>query len=253
MDLLLNASEAIGAQPGQISITTGSVHLATADCLTGMQDPLAQGDYVFVEVADTGCGIEPSLLDRVFDPFFSTKFTGRGLGLPAVLGIVRGHHGTIQVESTLGSGSAFRLWLPALPGNATASEPPAAPVPGWHGSGTILVVDDEAAVRLTATTMLELLGFDTVCAADGLEAVEIYRANPEKFWCVLLDATMPRLDGEGALRELVRIRENVRVVLSSGYSKKDIMARFAGRGLSGFLQKPYTLQGLTAVLQSLQP
>jgi two-component system, cell cycle sensor histidine kinase and response regulator CckA len=142
------------------------------------------------------------------------------------------------------------VWLPALTGEATASKPVGLPAQNWRGSGTILVVDDEEAIRLTAQGMLEVLGFQTVAAADGLEAIEIYRASSERFWCVLLDATRPKLGGEATFQELVRIRRNVRVVLWSGYTKDDIMGRFAGRGLSGFLQKPYTLQDLTAVLQS---
>ncbi len=252
MNLLINASEALGDKPGQITLTTGAAHRSTADLKSPwMQDPLPAGDYVFLEVTDTGCGIDPSILGRIFDPFFTTKFAGRGLGLSAVLGIVRSHHGTIQVESAAGRGSMFRVWLPALAGEAAVAEPARRPARNWRGSGTILVVDDEEAIRLTAAHMLDLLGFETVTANDGVEAVEIYRASPDRFWCVILDATMPRLGGEATFRELVGIRENVRVILSSGYTKDDIMARFAGRGLSGFLQKPYTLENLTEVLQSL--
>jgi signal transduction histidine kinase/CheY-like chemotaxis protein len=252
MSLLVNAAEAIGNEPGEITLATGSAPRTALDLQSFcVQEPLPPGEYVFLEVTDTGGGIEDSVLPRVFEPFFSTKFTGRGLGLAAGLGIVRSHHGTIQVQSTPGRGSTFRVWLPAVAGELSASEPPARPARDWRGSGTILVVDDEEAIRFTLQAMLELLGFETVTAADGLEAVEIYRDNPDRFWCVLLDATMPNLDGEATFRELVGIRENVHVVLSSGYTRNDIMTRFAGRGLSGFLQKPYKLEDLSAVLQGL--
>jgi CheY-like chemotaxis protein len=252
MSLIVNASEALGDQPGQVTISTGSAPLRTEDLLSPWaQDPLPPGEYVFLEVADTGCGIDSDLVGRLFEPFFSTKFTGRGLGLAAALGIVRAHHGMIQVESAPGRGSRFRVWLPALAGTATATEPVAVAARDWRGSGAILVVDDEEAVRVTATTMLELLGFEVACAADGLEAIEIYRADPRRFRGVILDATMPGLDGVGTFRELVRIRDDVRVVLSSGYAKDDIVAPLEGRGLFGFLQKPYTLHDLVAVLQGL--
>lgn len=252
MNLLINASEAIGNQPGQITLTTGSAGCAAPDLESPwVQDPLPAGDYVFLEVADTGHGIEASVLTRVFEPFFSTKFTGRGLGLAAVLGIVRSHHGSIQVRSSPGRGATFRVWLPAVAGELTAPEPLRSTARNWTGSGTILVVDDEDAVRSAAECMLEVLGFQTVPAADGPEAIEIYRADPERFWCVLLDATMPKLDGEATFEELSHIRPDVRVILSSGFSKNDIMARFAGRRLAGFLPKPYTLENLAAALQNL--
>ncbi len=252
MSLVMNASEAIGNQPGYITLTTGSAHCASTDLQSPwLQDPLPGGDYVFLEVTDTGCGIEPATLARVFEPFFTTKFTGRGLGLAAVLGIVRSHRGTIQVQSAPGRGSAFRVWLPAISGPVEAAAAAGAPAPHWRGLGTVLVVDDDEDVRSTAKELLELLGFKTLTAADGLEAVEIYRADPDRIWCVLLDATMPRLSGEATFQELVRIRGNVRVVLSSGYSKDDILARFAGHSLSGFLQKPYTLAHLVAVFQNV--
>ncbi len=155
------------------------------------------------------------------------------------------------MESEPGRGSRFRVWLPALACTAKATEPLTVAAPDWRGAGTILVVDDEEAVRSTATKMLELLGFEVICAADGLEAIEIYRADPRRFRGVILDATMPNLDGIATFRELVRIREDVRVVLSSGYAKDDIVAPLEGRGLSGFLQKPYRLYDLMAVLQGL--
>ena len=253
MNLLLNAAEASATQPGQITLTTGAAARTTEDLQSPwVSERLPGGDYVFLEVADTGCGMDASVLSRMFEPFFSTKFAGRGLGLPAVLGIVRSHHGTIHVESTPGRGSTFRVWLPVFAGTAPAAAPAAAPTPDWRGAGTILVVDDEHGVRVTAQATLERLGFETLGAADGRDAIDLYRANPDRIWCVLLDATMPGLDGDATLRELVRIRENVRVVLTSGYSKDDILARFHGRGLAGFLQKPYRLQDLSAVLQGLR-
>jgi signal transduction histidine kinase/CheY-like chemotaxis protein len=252
MSLIVNASEALGDEPGQITLSTGSARLTEKDLQSPwVQGPLPPGEYVFLAVADTGCGIDPDLVGRLFEPFFSTKFTGRGLGLAAVLGIVRAHHGVIQVESAPGRGSRFRVWLPALGPASAAVDPVAVAARDWRGSGTILVVDDEEAVRTTATRMLELLGFEVVSAADGPEAIELFRADPQRFRAVILDVTMPKLDGIATFRELVRMREDVRAILSSGYARDEIMTPLQSLGLFGFLQKPYTLHDLVAAIQDL--
>ncbi|GAB4303329.1 MAG: hypothetical protein Fur0034_19100 [Desulfuromonadia bacterium] len=249
MNLVINASEAIGEKSGVISLTTGVI-----DCDDSylkevwLDENLAEGLYVFLEVADTGCGMSRDTMARLFDPFFTTKFTGRGLGMAAVMGIVRGHRGAVKVYSEEGRGSTFKILLPACDRpaeifNHTGDN-------GWRGSGRALLVDDEETVRGIGGEMLREMGFSVTTAADGREAVRIFREDPG-FDLVILDLTMPHMDGEECYRELRRIDPGVRVVMSSGYNEQEITQRFAGKGLCGFIQKPYKLSQLKEVLKRM--
>ena len=240
MNLIINASEAIGDKSGITSIRTGVIHADRSYLSEAYLSPeLAGGDYVYLEIADSGSGMSAETKAKIFDPFFTTKFTGRGLGLAAVLGIVRGHKGALKVYSELGKGTTFKLLLPCCNAAPTPIEPVKAPSKNWRGSGTILVVDDEASVRTIAARMLQLFGFSTLLASDGREGVEMFRANKDKISAVILDMTMPHLNGEEAFREIRRIRSDARVLLVSGYNEQDATDRFAGKGLDGFLQKPF--------------
>ncbi len=245
MNLIVNASEAIGERSGVISITVGLAHCDTqylAGCVGA--DNLQAGDFVYLEVADTGHGMEKATLDRIFDPFFSTKFTGRGLGLAAVLGIIRGHHGAIRVYSEPGRGTTFKLLLPASDSAAHRLDNRAQVSMPYHGSGKILLADDEETIRNLGRRMLQRAGFDVVVAADGREAIEKFTAEKDHISLVILDLTMPHFDGEACYRELRQIKPGVKVILSSGYNEQDIVSRFAGKGLAGFVQKPYTTEEL---------
>ena len=254
MNLVINASEAIGDRSGVVTISTGARH-CDAEYLreTFLDDSLPEGLYVSLEVSDTGCGMDKETQARIFEPFFTTKFTGRGLGMSAVLGIVRGHKGALKVYSEPGKGTTFRLLFPASfqEGEETVAETVESGSE-WCGSGTVLLVDDDETILGIGRLMLERLGFSVLTAGDGQEAVEIFRFRGKEIALVLLDLTMPRMNGEEAFRELRRIDPDVRVVLSSGYSEQEIAARFAGRGLAGFIQKPYQVERLRETLKQIQ-
>jgi two-component system cell cycle sensor histidine kinase/response regulator CckA len=251
MNLVTNAAEAIGDACGAITLATRSQHVDEAYLRrTGVNEALPEGEYVVIEVSDDGCGMDGATCDRVFEPFFTTKFQGRGLGLAAVLGIVRGHGGAIVVYSEPAKGSSFKVLLPAARGEAPAeSRPTTAAATAAPLTGTVLVVDDESVVREAASGMLEHLGFEVVVAADGAAALDLFRRQGERIRLVLLDMTMPRMDGEETFRELRRLAPNARVILASGYNEMDATSRFVGKGLAGFIQKPFTLAELEAKIR----
>jgi PAS domain S-box-containing protein len=228
-NLAINAAEAIGAQPGVVTLSTS---LKT----TG------SGNQVVLEVADTGVGMTGEVKARMFDPFFSTKFAGRGLGLSAVTGIIRTHKGTISVESEPGRGAVITVALPATAADAPVAEHPAEVE--LLGHGRILVADDEDLVRKMAKFTLETYGYATEIASNGAEALEKFRSGPADFAAVLLDLTMPVMSGEDVLHAIRKIRRDVPVVLSSGYTETEAVEKFQNLGLSGFLQKPYTATAL---------
>jgi PAS domain S-box-containing protein len=248
MNLITNASDALGDAAGVIRIRTALADASEqAAALERGAGPAAGGEFVVVEVSDTGCGMDADTRERIFDPFFTTKFTGRGLGLAGVLGTVRGHRGAVMVESEPGRGTRVRVLLPAAAVTAPAARAPE-PVPdGSALAGTILVVDDEEAVRAVARAVLERAGFTVLTAADGPEGIDAFRANPDGIDLVLLDMTMPSLSGAEVLGALRAVREDVRVVLSSGYSDDETRSRLPG--LAGFIQKPYRPAELMAAVR----
>jgi two-component system, cell cycle sensor histidine kinase and response regulator CckA len=255
MNLVINASEAIGDRPGIVTIETKRVQV-TADYLQrfSIHEHLSDGEYLALEVTDNGSGMSAETQARIFDPFYTTKFTGRGLGLAAVLGIVRGHKGAIKVYSEQGRGTTFKLLFPALQDDdATTAKMNFATATPWRGSGHVLIIDDEQSVRIVANRMFQMLGFTTAIAVDGLEGVEIVRASPTAFTLVLLDLTMPRMDGEETLRNLQTINPNIRIILSSGFNEQSTINRFVGRGIAGFLPKPFTIEMLTEQLRKTFP
>jgi PAS domain S-box-containing protein len=251
MNLVINASEAVGDKSGVISITTGCMQ-CDRNYLKDvwLDENLSDGLYVFVEIADSGCGMDKGTMKRIFDPFFTTKFAGRGLGMAAVLGIVRGHKGAIKVYSEPGKGSSFKLLIPAENRPLELFDPEGGDVV-WQGSGTVLLVDDEETIRALGQEMLQELGFQVEVAEDGRHALEIYRRGDTAFSLVILDLTMPHMDGEQTLRELRRLDPGVKIVISSGYNEHEVTQKFLGKGLSGFIQKPYTLLDLKNVLKNL--
>ncbi len=251
LNLVINAAEAIANQPGTISIRTGEA-VCDRDALAAM--PLSwdveEGTFAFFEISDTGPGIPEDIQPRIFDPFYTTKFLGRGLGLAAVFGILRRHGGFITVESSLASGSAFRVYLPlakAQPRALTATgsrslrELNARDAPS---RGNVLIVDDERVVREFATMALERDGFTTVLADDGSSGVESLRSMPGSVDCVLLDMTMPRMDGATALRAMREVAPEVPVIVMSGHSADVVEGLFEDGEVFAFLPKPFALDQL---------
>ncbi|MCX7049840.1 MAG: PAS domain S-box protein [Candidatus Sumerlaeota bacterium] len=253
MNLVINASEAISDQSGVITISTGVMQCERGYLAeTYLDENLPEGLYVYVEVSDTGCGMDRETMGRIFEPFFTTKFTGRGLGMSAVLGIVRGHKGALKIYSEPGKGTTFKVLFPASKEEASvAGQKDANGLEGWKGEGGILLVDDEEIVRNIAKRMLESMGFKVLIAEDGREAVNLYQDRAAEINLVLLDLTMPVMNGEEAFRELRRLDPHVRVIMSSGYTESEIASRFAGKGLAGFIQKPYRLAWLRERLQAI--
>jgi len=255
MNLIVNASEAIGDKSGVITVSTGATRCDEAYLRkTELCDDLAPGLYVYLEVADTGCGMDAETRTRIFEPFFSTKFAGRGLGLAAVMGIVRAHKGALKVYSEPGKGTTFKILFPALEtGEEVARAGEDTALAEWRGKGTVLLADDEESVRAVGARILERLGFTVLTVADGREAVALYRERGGEIVLVVLDLTMPHMDGAETFGELRRINPDVRVILASGYGREDVASRFAGKGLAGVLQKPYTRNKLKELLAGLMP
>ncbi|MDA0666984.1 MAG: ATP-binding protein [Planctomycetota bacterium] len=250
MNLILNAAESLPGGRGEIFIKTQLVAGGCAPSKHGVNVP-GDADYLCLKVTDTGCGMSEEMLDRIYDPFFSTKFTGRGLGLASVLGIVRAHKGGIQVASEVGKGTTFRLCLPL------ASEPKLLPViedtslGEWKASGLALMVDDDETVLLLGKEMLTRIGFRVIQATNGEEALRLFDSHREELSVVLLDLTMPGLSGQEVYGRMQDLDASIPVVMSSGYTEQHVALRLGSRGLGGFLQKPYTLDQLAIQIHRL--
>jgi CheY-like chemotaxis protein len=251
MNLVINAAEAIGDHPGSVSITTGELQIVDGEtCGTTVgADPVTPGRYVYFEVDDNGAGMDEATITKIFDPFFTTKFTGRGLGLSAALGIVRGHEGFMRVASSPGRGSSFRVLLPAAR-EKIAPQPVHEAKADLTGSGVILLADDEELVRRTAVATLEHLGYTILEATNGQEAIEVFERNSNRIALVILDLSMPVMDGEESLKRLKSIKPDVSVLLSSGFSETEAARRFQSTGPATFLQKPYTAQHLAELVKA---
>ncbi|HJW73201.1 MAG TPA: PAS domain S-box protein [Geothrix sp.] len=252
MNLVTNASDAIGDQEGAIHLRTRTVDLEPSQLQMDFSAaPLAPGRFVILEVEDTGMGMSAEVKSRIFDPFFTTKARGRGLGLSAMLGILRGHGGGLQISSEVGKGSTFRLYFPA-------SEAPQNPFDAFDETlqrgrlkGRVLVVDDEALIIETLQSALEVMGLEVLTAADGLEALVRFGEENENLSLVIMDLTMPRMDGREAFENMREMNPRVPIVLSSGYMERDSLQSLAGSPPDGFIQKPYQMSVLEDMLHRL--
>lgn len=256
MNLVANASDAMGPDGGRIDIRT---HVLDADrefldeCYLG--ESRQDGTFVVLEVIDDGPGLRPEIHEQIFDPFFTTKFTGRGLGLAVVLGVVQAHGGALQIESESGKGACFRILLPSLDADTALSQEDPKGNGGFEsgsfGAETLLVVDDDEGARELTTTLLSRAGFDVLEAANGADAIELYRSRKHKIAGVLLDGTMPGMSGAHVFDALRQLDPTVRVILVSGYTRDAAADPLLQRHLSGFLHKPYASDELLRVVWQL--
>ena len=235
MNLITNASEALGEQEGLITLTTSLEQVEANQLpLSPPSPPMEPGTYVALEVADTGCGLPPGSIGQIFEPFFSTKATGRGLGLSALLGILRSHQGGLRVTSRAQAGTTFTIYFPA-------QESVAEGVAASKACGRVLVVDDEPMILMNAQELIEGLGLEVLTARTGQEALERIHANPKGIALVVMDQIMPGLDGRSAARLIHQIDPDIPVILSSGFA---LESSELGEGVTGFLPKPYSLTQL---------
>jgi PAS domain S-box-containing protein len=240
INLVTNASESHVAESGSVQVAVGERHCHVgelAEAVVGRGLP--GGHYVTISVSDTGEGIAPENLGKLFEPSFSTRAKGRGLGLAAVRGIVESYHGAVTVRSEVGTGTELCVFIPARIDLQMPEETTMGSLDDWRGDGTILVIDDEESVRQVARETLSRFGFEVLTSVDGQEGVETFEKHRDEVVAVLLDVTMPGLSPEEALLEIRRMRSDVGVVISSGYGEAEASGRFAGYGWATFIQKPY--------------
>jgi CheY-like chemotaxis protein len=252
MNLIINASEAIGDAQGEIRIS-----LARAEIREGQSEkdhldlPIPPGTYVCLEVHDNGCGMDEETKQRLFEPFYTTKFSGRGLGMSATLGIITAHKGALQFSSQRGQGTTFRIFLP-LQLNASAEHHPATHVASserWQGGGTILLAEDDDQVRMIARIMLEELGFSVIEASDGKMALELYRKNAAVISIVMTDIGMPVIDGYTLFRELKMIKPDLPIIISSGFGDISVTTRIPRKEIAGLVCKPFHFDHLREVMK----
>ncbi len=254
MNLVINGGEAIGDEPGTLTVRIRTEHFTERRERPRAEGfPISTGDYVRIDVTDTGAGMDEETLGRIFEPFFTTKFLGRGLGLSAALGIVRGHRGAISVRSEPGQGTTFTVLLPVqrepqrvdrVSGHVTVDR-------DIQGAGTILVADDEEGVRSLVANVLQDAGYTVELAGDGAEAIERLRQLGESVRLVLLDLTMPILGGAQTAMELRRLQPDIPIIAMSGYGDIEVMQRFSEVGVSDFLPKPFTPDHLAAKIRDV--
>jgi len=249
--LVVNAWEAITGEAGDIEVTLRPVPAAEvrASPLSAPGWRPTAAAYACLEVRDTGCGMDAAGLQNAFDPFFTTKFAGRGLGLPVALGTVRAHEGSIEAESVPGRGSVFRVYLPLAPDARPPERAEAAAAPGpGRRTGLALAVDDEPSMRRAVERLLRKMGYQVLTAADGVEALEVFRSRAADISLVLLDLTMPRMDGWQALQAIRALSPGTPVVLASGYDEAQVMGGRPPEHSPVFLKKPFSWDELEAAI-----
>lgn len=251
MNLIINGAEAIGSLEGAITVETGVKDTLPPNMPRNpFFDPDHDGPWILLKVTDSGCGMDAATIDRMFEPFFTTKFTGRGLGMSAVQGIIRSHRGYIAVDSRPGQGACFRLFFPACSHPAAITEK-RGDAPEWvqGRSCRILLVDDEEEVVKVCTRIVKKLGHAVITARDGSDALAVFKEKEAAIDLIIMDMTMPHMDGKETLAALRLLDTRVPVVISSGYTEVDILGQFSGLHLNGFIQKPYTMKKLADCIE----
>ena len=251
MNLVTNAAESQSDGHGRVVVRTGVAQVDEPPAGALFAETMEKGKHVFLEVTDAGSGMDAETRARIFDPFYTTKFTGRGLGLAAVSGIVRAHHGAIQVDSEPGRGTRFRVSFPAVEAQAADVKPVSPPIDGWQTTGTALVIDDDEGVRELAAAVLNRAGMTVLTAGDGHEGAKLFAMHADAVDVVLLDRTMPALSGADTFDLIRAERADAKVVLVSGYSEERVAAELENRSCAGFLQKPFTPEGLLAQVREV--
>ena len=251
MNLIINSAEAIGDAEGEIE-----VKLAKAEIRAEQPEKdhlgffIPAGRYICFEVTDNGCGMDEDTRRKIFEPFYTTKFAGRGLGMSAVLGIIKSHNGALQMESQPGLGTTFKVYLPVQISSAEAEEAQQKAVSAaWHGSGTILLAEDEAQVKTIAIALLKKLGFSVIDAANGKEAIELYQQNAADITIVITDMGMPVMNGYELFYRLKQLNTQLPIIISSGFGESDIASKIPHDEIAGFINKPYNFEQLREVLR----
>jgi len=248
MNLIINASEAIGKDRGVIHVSLANELVTASQPVTDYNGKaIPPGEYVCLEVTDNGCGMDEETKWRVFEPFYTTKFSGRGLGMSATLGIINSHNGALQLFTQVGQGTTFKIYLPVSPAAEDKQANSTEPVMPWQGSGTVLLVEDEDQVRDIAKTYLELCGFAVLEAVNGKEALELYKKNAE-ISLVLTDMGMPVMDGYELIGELKSLNSKLPIIISSGFGDTDVVSRVGSDNIAGIISKPYGLNQFIDVL-----
>ena len=258
MNLVINSSESFEGEPGLINISTGLAELKsdelnklTTGLVKGKDMPLPPGKYVYLEVSDNGCGMDEGVQARLFEPFFTTKFLGRGLGMAAVLGIVKSHRGAILLKSDLGQGTTFRVYIPCSEESAQNVLREEATSELVKGKGGILVIDDESYILAILERMLERLGYEVFTAASGADGISLYEKQRQSIDCIILDLTMPMMNGVEVLASLRNLGYHIPVILASGYNTGAKDHPYAQQGFAAFIKKPIELDILSQTLTSV--
>ena len=249
MNLIINASEAIGDGHGKVLLSIAKAEIkAGKSAKDHLGNPIPPGLYVCLEVTDNGCGMNDETKLRIFEPFYTTKFTGRGLGMSAVLGIINTHAGRMQLVSQPGKGTTFKVYLPIIVSESD-EDSLTAPSASWQGSGTVLFVEDNEEIKSVAKELLEIIGFTVIEASNGKEALELYQKHVTDITLVITDMGMPIMNGYELFHELKKLNPSLPIVISSGFGDDSVSSHIAPEDIAGIISKPYTFDQLREVLK----